>query len=183
MLCLGVDAWVGLKLGGGVPPFKDCSGLKEFLQWIGWESKRSWLKFGRPHWQQIQVADEFERAVKTWEFILRHLLWYQVSQVSHWIAAWFDLQGREQSPQGNLKFGPGFNSRSPERSSKEKSRSEWEWVLWVGRLDIRDDVEKDLETIFEQNNKEWELTGLVLLTTTVEDGVILDSLVRKKETV
>ena len=129
------------------------------------------------------MADEFESVLKIWEFILRHFLWYQVSQESHWIAAWFDLQGREQSPQGNLKTGPGFNSRSPERSSKEKSRTEWEWVLWVGRLDNKVEVEKDLETNPEQIKREWELNGLELFTTTVEDGVILDCVGIKKEAV
>ena len=53
----------------------------------------------------------------------------------------------------------------------------------MGRLDSRAEVEEDLEMILEQNIKEWEVIVLELFTTTVEDGVILDCVVRKKETV
>ena len=77
-----------------------------------------------------------------WESIWRHFLWIQVLQVSHWIAGWRDLHGREQIPQGNFVVGPGLDSISPEIIRRERIQAGWEadrfrfraellLILWV----------------------------------------------------
>ena len=75
---------------------------KELAVWEIEELKREESKLGMPHWQHIQETLVLARASKTLEFMERHFLWYQASHVSHWMAIWFFLQGREHEPLGNL---------------------------------------------------------------------------------
>ena len=62
--------------------------------------------------------------------ISRHFLWIQVSHVSHWMAGWEILQGREHTPQGYFVVGgPGLVSMSPDSIRRLRIQAEWE-VEW-----------------------------------------------------
>ena len=73
--------------------------------WISKSSKRLELKLGRAQLRQCQEMEVLARDFQLTGSISRHFLWIQVSHVSHWMAGWEILQGREHTPQGYFVVG------------------------------------------------------------------------------
>ena len=104
---LGVDDLGGVHMGVGdaglgIWGASGWKGFVEFKEENRRESKKLVQKLGMPHWQQTQDKEVLAKLSKTLSVMPRQFLWVHIPHWSHWILFWFFLQGRAQTPQGNL---------------------------------------------------------------------------------
>ena len=100
-------------------------------------SSVSWMelvKLGTPHSGHFHIVDELARPAYVLVLMAIHLAWNQKPHKSYWIPLWFTLTGLEQSSQGDLYTGPGFDSTLPLISSSDSTRRCLSLVGFVSKM-------------------------------------------------